>query len=250
MTLSSEFYTPDSIVHVRVTKCTRAVPIIRFTRDDSIHKTLGFHKIAILVGCRSDECPECSEEKLKRRGRKWAFRLNALLCERLRDGADTGFATLTFPPFFAEDGAIRLPTFCEGRRAVQLFVKRLRKAGKRFKYWCTWEYGSKGTQRLHCHMFYMPKVGSWTPELAVYLMRQWHSVLQEFDCDEPSEKAWNSQLIESAAKASSYLTKYVGKGIVCPRIMCSRGFEWNPYLIDGISMSLIYLKEVKSVGTS
>lgn len=83
------------------------------------------------------KCYECRKEK----ARKWAFRCLFEASEH----TDNFFLTLTYDDgYLPYDGA-------DHKRDLQLFFKRLRKAGKTFRYFACGEKGELN-QRRHCHV--------------------------------------------------------------------------------------------------
>lgn len=167
-------------------------------------------------------CPAC----MRNRSNEWTFRLN----EELKISSYSYFFTLTYRD---ED----LPVSCYVpdkrefyslcKRDVQLFLKRLRKMGYKFKYHIVGEYGPN-TLRPHYHGMLF----SQSPVLEEDLLKAWSHSDLTYKVFEPA----------FGRSAAGYCAKYLSKIPFLPKFILDSDRSVKPFTMCSKGLGLIYLE--------
>lgn len=158
------------------------------------------------VACRN--CEECRRARL----RSWTGRILA----EMQTAADTWFVTLTYGGGYDAEVAYRLDY-----RDVQLFLKRLRKDGFRFRFVAVGEYGGK-RNRAHWHLmiFWEDRVPT-VPMNERFNWQWWSWGLAQ--CERP----------RSGQASAAYIMQYLDKDAIDARMKFStRPALGTQYLLE------------------
>jgi hypothetical protein len=168
--------------------CTR--PLKQYLSKDG-EFTFNPHSDFGTMAPRELQCGNCRSCRTRRAG-SWSIRQQ----HEAAMHAENYFVTLTFA---ADPVTI-------SKKDLQLFFKRLRKAGKRFRYYACGEYGEKlGRPHYHVNFF-----GLSLPDREIWQIRDGRPVYRS----ETIEKAWPfgySEVEAFASGAGMYVANYVQK---------------------------------------
>ena len=240
----------SSHYHVwRMTDCPDPVQVqAPLNRDefDRAHEK-GWKRVLYQVGCGG--CAVCREEQIERKKTLWSRRLANYTRYWLEQGQLPLFCTFTFHDK-------KYPDVEQAREHWKNMVKRLRRVGFKFKYFCIHEFADRrynpnneiasreGRLHLHCFIYLdrknakrynssvdgsrgagetVSRSTALVSDMIAEMRRYWHDHTLAYVLD--------FQVVMNAGKAASYVTKYVSKSFEVgnPRLQSSQ-FGWEKFM--------------------